>query len=302
LPTAPLRSVFARHTVGLADPIDAADLAAPVADGLPETLAEAIAAYGLRHFKIKFTGAADLPRLARIFAAIGAAVPAAELRFTLDGNESFATVAAFRAVWTQIEALPGWAERRAGLVCVEQPFHRDTALAPETTAGLLAWAERPPLIIDESDAECDSVRHALAGGYVGTSHKNCKGVFRGIANACLLEHRRRREPHRAFLLTGEDLANIGPVALLQDLAVQATLGVASVERNGHHYFRGLSFFPESVQARLVAEHGDLYRRHPQGFATLALDQGRLAVGSTVDAPFGVATIPDLAALATPLSS
>jgi hypothetical protein len=188
---------------------------------------------------------------------------------------------------------------RDGLICVEQPFHREVALSDATTAALKAWAGRPPLIIDESDAEFDSVRLALDGGYAGTSHKNCKGVFRGIANACLLGLRRRVQPERVFLQTGEDLANVGPVALLQDLAVQSVLGVESVERNGHHYFRGLSFLPAEVQAQMLAAHSDLYSRHERGFATLAILRGMLQVGSVVDAPFGVGFSVDLAAIANP---
>ena len=61
-------------------------------------------------------------------------------------------------------------------------------------------------------------------------------------------------------MSGEDLANIGPVALLQDLAVVASLGVRSVERNGHHYFAGLSAFPRAVQQQILTHHGDLYER------------------------------------------
>ena len=34
-------------------------------------------------------------------------------------------------------------------------------------------------------------------------------------------------------MSGEDLANVGPVALLNDLAVMSVLGVEDVERNGH---------------------------------------------------------------------
>ena len=79
-------------------------------------------------------------------------------------------------------------------------------------------------------------------------------MLKGIAHACLLERRRRREPGRSFILSGEDLANVGPVALLQDCAVAAALGVESVERNGHHYFAGLSAFPSAVQERVLEAH------------------------------------------------
>src|SRR4051812_41028986 len=53
LPALPPHEVFARHTVGLSDPITADDLpeAERVADGLPQTFDECIRFYGLRHFK-----------------------------------------------------------------------------------------------------------------------------------------------------------------------------------------------------------------------------------------------------------
>jgi hypothetical protein len=149
------------------------------------------------------------------------------------------------------------------------------------------WPGRPSLIIDESDAELDSLPRALALGYAGTSHKNCKGVFKSIANACLLAQRSREEPVRRFIMSGEDLANIGPVALLHDLAVCASLGIESVERNGHHYFAGLSMFPAEVQRQVLEAHGDLYHPSRDGWPTLTVRAGVLQTGSVVDAPFGV---------------
>jgi hypothetical protein len=38
------------------------------------------------------------------------------------------------------------------LLFIEQPWHRDVALSPAVGAALQAWPERPPIIIDESDA------------------------------------------------------------------------------------------------------------------------------------------------------
>ncbi|HCK09333.1 MAG TPA: hypothetical protein DHW45_05625, partial [Candidatus Latescibacteria bacterium] len=90
------------------------------------------------------------------------------------------------------------------------------------------------------------------------SHKNCKGIFKGIANACLMT-KRQADTGIAHILSSEDLANVGPVALTQDLAVLATLGITHSERNGHHYFAGLSMFPEEVQAQVVENHASLYR-------------------------------------------
>jgi hypothetical protein len=146
------------------------------------------------------------------------------------------------------------------------------------------------MIIDESDAETDSLLRALELGYHGTSHKNCKGVFRGVINACLVEwlNRQRSEAGAGgYIMSGEDLANIGPVALLQDLAVASSLGVSSIERNGHHYFAGLRAFPESVADQVLAAHGDLYHRSRDGWPTLSVRRGRLSLASLQQAPLGV---------------
>jgi hypothetical protein len=290
LPPSPRTRVLARHTVGLADPLLDADVAPAerLDDGLPQALAACIQAYGLRHFKIKLSGAAesDVDRLRRLAEVIEAFAPA-DYAFSLDGNEQFRTLADFRAFW---DTLGGRAELRrflAHLLFVEQPFHRDVALQPDAVGGLADWPDRPPLIIDESDGEVESLPQALRLGYAGTSHKNCKGVFKGVLNACLLAHRRRELPDRPVILSGEDLANIGPVALLQDLAVCAALGITSVERNGHHYFAGLSMFPEEVRRQVLAAHGDLYRVSRDGWPTLAIQDGSLSVQSVQAAPFGV---------------
>ena len=173
---------------------------------------------------------------------------------------------------------------------VEQPLHRDVALNEATGAQLRAWADRPPIIIDESDGELSSLSTALQCGYAGTSHKNCKGVFKSVANACLANRAEGRD--NRIILSGEDLANVGPVALLQDLAVAATLGISHIERNGHHYFKGLSMWPAEVQAAVLARHGDVYRRHEAGFPTLNIQAGRVEVDSLLDSPLGTTLMPD----------
>jgi hypothetical protein len=155
---------------------------------------------------------------------------------------------------------------------------------------LRAWPDRPPFIIDESEGAVGDLPRALALGYAGTSHKNCKGIIKGIANACLLE-KRRREGERV-VLTGEDLCNLGPVALLQDLAMMALLGIEHVERNGHHYYRGLSLWPADWQDATLTAHGDLYTRHRDGFASLHVHQAQVALGSVNAAPLGVTPLFD----------
>jgi hypothetical protein len=290
LPPSPRRRIIARHTVGMADPLGDHDIAAPARldDGLPQSLAQCIRRYRLKHFKLKVAGTADqdIDRLTRIGAVIGSNVSGG-FSFTLDGNESFRSLDAFRAYWESIVHAPPLQRFLENIMFVEQPFHREIALDPTVLSDLAAWPERPTLIIDESDAELDSLSRALSLGYHGTSHKNCKGVFKGVANACLLEELRRRSIGSRLVMSGEDLANIGPVALLQDLAVVASLGVSSVERNGHHYFAGLSAFPQSVQQQVLLQHGDLYQKTPRGWPSLNIAEGELCLDSIVDSPFGV---------------
>jgi hypothetical protein len=160
------------------------------------------------------------------------------------------------------------------------------ALDPKV-AKIKEWKGGPPMIIDESDAEIGDLERALELGYAGTSHKNCKGVMKGVIHRCLINHRNASGKTQFHQMSGEDLVNIGPVALLQDLAAQAALGNATVERNGHHYFRGLSVFPSSISEAMLARHGDLYTRL-DGFARLDVREGHLQLGSVNAAPFGVA--------------
>jgi hypothetical protein len=290
LPQSPRAQILARHTVGLADPLLDDDIAPAerLDDGLPQALAACIQTYGLRHFKIKVSGAveSDVERLQRLAEVIETYAPA-DYAFSLDGNEQFRTLPEFRAFWATLSHRAKLRRFFAHLLFVEQPFHRDVALQQDAVARMADWPDRPLLIIDESDGEIESLPQALRLGYAGTSHKNCKGVFKGILNACLLALRRREQPAGSWILSGEDLATIGPVALLQDLTICAVLGINSVERNGHHYFAGLSMFPEEVQHQILKAHGDLYRVSRAGWPTLAIQEGTLSIQSLLEAPFGV---------------
>lgn len=287
LPAEPVRSVHVRHTVGLTDPLRDEDIeAGHVADGLPRSLAASRAAYGLTHFKIKLSGdvARDLRRLREVRRLL--AESNSDDVFTLDGNEQYRAVQELQDLWSALRSDHEIAEFLDRMMFLEQPLHRDAALAPDTLRALRAWEKRPRMIIDESDGELSSLPRALDGGYAGTSHKNCKGVFKSVANACLLAHRAQSQPETPGVLSAEDLTNVGPLPLLHDLAVVATLGISHVERNGHHYVRGLDPFPESVRARALAHHPDLFARRENGLTSLTIADGRLDLSSVISAPFG----------------
>ena len=272
----PAYKLQVRHTMGLGDPLMRSDEF--IDDGLPLSLQAIVAETGCRYFKIKVCGdlAVDIPRLE----ALAGLLPA-DAQFTVDGNEQYRDMVSFVGqylAWRENEAIRGMLDR--GLLFLEQPLHRDVALDCEIPADV----GLPPVIIDEADADLASLPKALALGYAGTSHKHCKGIIKGLVNAALVKK-------HGGVLSGEDLANVGPIALLQDCTMMALFGIEHVERNGHHYFKGLSMWPEAVQARCLELHGDLYQAHAGGFPVLAISDGAIEIGSLLEAPFGLGLDP-----------
>jgi hypothetical protein len=277
LPDNPSPRLIVRHTVGLGDPLTDTEVTEPLHDGLPHSLEENIRAFGLTHFKIKLAGHLenDTARLERLATLLPAGA-----RFTLDANENYPDIRVFRAHWDHWmshPALAAWLGQ--GLLLVEQPLHRDSSLDPATGAALASWTKHPPFIIDEADASLDDLPRALVLGYSGTSHKNCKGLTKGLANRALLYR-------RGGILSGEDLSNIGPVALLQDIAVMSALGIPHIERNGHHYFRGTEMWPMETTASLLREHPHLYVRVGD-IAALHIASGVIEAPEAVHSPLGL---------------
>ncbi|WP_207592800.1 hypothetical protein [Halomontanus rarus] len=286
----PTREAAVRHTVGLTDPLEgeAMDADERLNDGLPQALDEYVERDGVSHFKIKLS--ADEDRDADRLAHIGEVLEASPLESwfcTVDANEQYESVRAFKDQWERHVDDPSLAAVVDSVAYVEQPLPRDQALTGETRDVLTDWDERPAIIIDESDDRLDSAGRALECGYAGTSHKNCKGVFKGVVNACLIEKRRREDGgENEYVMSGEDLTTIGPVELLHDLAVMGTLGMDHIERNGHHYYRGLSYLESDLQETVREAHDDLYGRREEGFVALDVEDGRIAFDSVIDAPFG----------------
>ena len=152
-------TVAVRHTVGLLDPIVAADVPADgwLRDGLPQTLEECVRAHDLRHFKLKVGGQLgdDVDRLARIAATLDRLIPDAYLA-TLDGNEQYKTMADFAALVEAIERTPALARLWRSTAFIEQPLDRGIALDAAATEGLAALGRRVPIIIDESDGDLEA--------------------------------------------------------------------------------------------------------------------------------------------------
>jgi len=288
IPANPRSSIRVRHTVGLGDPLIASDVNSTRCpqDQLPFTLEENIQRYGLTHFKIKLSGdfEADHARLLTIAELLSSNVHQAA-QFTLDGNENYHNISVFRDHWERhrnVSALRSFIDQ--SLLFVEQPLHRDSALIDDVRDELRHWPDAPPIIIDESDADFDSLPRALELGYTGTSHKNCKGLIKGLANAATVAA--ACSDGRNAILSAEDLGNVGPLALTQDLAMAACLNVTHVERNGHHYFAGLSQFPVEEQRRTQRVFDGLYVPTAEGFPSLEISNGQLDLTRVNTSAFG----------------
>jgi hypothetical protein len=289
----PVADIAARHTIGLADPLTATDADAMglALDGLPRSLDEVIPAYGQRFFKVKLCGdrAADLERLAAIAGQLDR-LPY-PYRVTLDGNEQFEAADPVAETLAALRDHPATAQLFRSVLFLEQPLKRSVALEVDVSAiGAIA-----PLLIDESDAGLDAFPRARDRGYRGISSKDCKGVYRSIVNAARCAAWNADGASPAYFLSGEDLTCPSGLAVQQDLALVALLGLDHVERNGHHYFAGMTSAPAAEAGEFLSAHPDLYDAYGEG-ARLRIADGRIALASIQRPGFGTDVRPNLSGL------
>jgi hypothetical protein len=295
LPERPLERLHVRHTVGLLDPITAADRAEAVDDGLPETLEDYLDRDSIAYLKIKVAGRLD-EDIARL-EAIAAVLDRRDRTFhiSLDGNEQYRRPDDFLELIDRIKTTPALQRLYERIMFIEQPLDRAVALDPAVRPALMALSREKPVVIDEADGWLTAFREAIGLGYRGTSHKNCKGVYKSLHNMALACLRNERAGRPELFLSAEDLSNVPVVALHADLAVVATLGITHVERNGHHYFRGLGHLGAAEKADALARHPDLYeRRGDEVF--LRITDGTLECASLQVPGMGFAALPDMASL------
>lgn len=289
--TDPAWKIQARHTVGLVDPITAADRPGRVGDGLPETLEEVQAVYGHRYWKLKVGGdiGADVDRLCRIAAVLDRAPG---YRATLDGNEQYEDAEGAAALWRAMEAEPRLDRLRDSVLFVEQPVKRARALA----APVSALAASRPVIVDESDGPMDAFVAARAMGYAGVSTKACKGVWRSLVNHARCRAWNAEAGPGRFFMSAEDLTTLAGLCVQGDLALVALMGIGHVERNGHHFVAGFEGRPPAEAAAFASAHPDLYADAGHG-PRLRIGGGMLAIGSLDTPGLGATVEPDHSAMA-----
>jgi hypothetical protein len=287
----PSHEIAARHTVGLVDPISAADVTERVDDGLPETLEEVVARYGHRWFKLKVAGdaSADVERLAAIAAVLDES--AEPYHATLDGNEQYADAGGVLDLWRRMKIEPRLRRLASSVAFIEQPIARHAALSADVSA----LAAEKPVILDESDDSLEAFPRARALGYTGVSSKSCKGLYKSLLNRARCAVWNREAGSDRFFMSAEDLTMQAGLALQQDLALVSILGLSHVERNGHHYVNGMTGLPRSEQAAFLAAHPDLYEES-HGTVRVRIAHGMLATGS-LDCPgFASGAEPDWGAM------
>jgi hypothetical protein len=206
---------------------------------------------------------------------------------TLDGNEQYHSVDEVLALWDAIEAAPALRRLAASVLFIEQPIARAQALLDDVHA--LSAAR--PLIIDESDADLDAFVEARARGYRGVLEQGVQGPLQVAAQSRALRAVERRGRRGALLHVGRGPHHAAGLALQQDLALVSVLGLTHVERNGHHYVRGLAALPPAEQRALLAAHPDLYV-NDGGLARLRIARGRLDIRSLACAGFAAGAVPD----------
>jgi len=290
---APSPTIECRHTVGLVDPIVAADQGpgTRVNDGLPETLEEVVATYGHSHFKLKVAGQldADLDRLTRIAGVLDKVTR--PLRVTLDGNEQYDSVEAVVALWQGMRRTPALARLCDATLFIEQPIQRRAALS----RSVQPLARLRPVIIEESDGDLDAFPRARELGYSGVSSKACKGFYKSLIHLarCRIWS---AAGAGSFFMSGEDLTTQAGISVQQDLALASLLGLTHVERNGHHFIDGFGLRPQAEARAFLREHPDLYRLQ-DGRVRLQIDAGVLHIASLDTAGFGTSVVPDLSSTA-----
>jgi hypothetical protein len=272
-----LERVAIRHTVGMDDRIEGEG-------GIADPHENA----GARYFKLKLNGdvAHDTDRLVRIGNEL--ATLSHDYRVTLDANEQYADLANLGEMVDRLDRDAALRPIASKLLYIEQPMPRD--ITRQSPLGALASRD---FIIDEADDSYDAFPAARELGYRGISSKSCKGLYKSVINATRAA--RWSAGGATCFVAGEDLTCQAGLAVQQDLALGALIGVTHAERNGHHYVDGFADTPAAEAEAFLNGHPDLYTSDG-GKVRLAIHDGDLLTGSLTAPGFATAVHPDWSAM------
>lgn len=221
------------HLVGALDPLTEQDVAERIKDGLPETLAEWIAADGLTHMKIKLAGDNldwDVGRVLsvdRVAAEAQAARGCEQWYYSVDFNEKCENVQYVLDFLNRIrEQNPAAYER---IQYIEQPTSRNLKDNPDNR--MHEAAKLKPVVIDEALVDYDALLLSREQGYTGVALKTCKGHTEALFMAAAAQK------FNMFLCV-QDLTCPG-FSFLHSASLAARIPtVAAIEGNARQYCPG----------------------------------------------------------------
>jgi hypothetical protein len=268
----PMRRIALRHTTGMLDPLS--------------SLGEIVRETGCRYFKLKLSGDPEQDR--KRLANIAATLAGLDLDYhaTLDANEQYADAARLETLLDVLANDAALASLTSRLLYIEQPLPREITF----DAALGARAREFSFIIDEADDGYDAFPRARELGYRGVSSKACKGLYKSLLNGARAMRWNETGGGRSFV-TAEDLTCQSGLAVQQDTALVAFLGLAHAERNGHHYVDGFADTPAEEAEAFLAAHPDLYERSGDR-VRLAIHDGTISIASLAVPGFASGVEPD----------
>ena len=214
------------HLVGALDPLTEGDLSERVGDGLPETLAEWIAADGLGHLKVKLNGDDlewDVQRLLDVN-RVASEARGGEWQYSADFNEQCQTAEYLLEFLRRVQE--GDARAFDRLAYIEQPTDRDLRANPGNR--MQKAAELKPVVIDESLTDYETLLLAREQGYTGAALKACKGQSESlIIGAAAIEF--------GMFLAVQDLTCPGASFLHSAGLAARVKTVTAIEGNGRQY-------------------------------------------------------------------
>ena len=274
----------------MVDPITAADVEAPLDDGLPETLAEVVAANGHRYFKLKVGGdvAADIARLSRIAAVLDAI--AAPYHVSLDGNEQYADAP---AVLELLRGDRGRRRRCAGCgrrsLYIEQPHPPRDALARPVRA-LDAFA--PGAARRERRRRSTRSRAARRSGIAASAARRARAFYKSLINRM----RCAAWGDERYFMSGEDLTTLAGLAVQQDLALVGAARPAACRAQRPSFRRRLHRAAGGGGGGVPGRASGSLSPATTGAVRLRITGGQVAIGSLGCPGFGSAVHPDFSAM------
>ena len=227
---APKPWLWCNHSVGASDPIEPSDVKQPISDGLPEDLADWIAADGLTHLKIKLDGnnlardVARVLRIDRVTAEVQKRRSVQQWHYSLDFNEQCPDAAYLVHFMDRVKtASPDGYDR---ITYIEQPTSRDLPDTPSQS--LFEVSKLKPVVMDESLTGFDALLRGRRIGYSGVALKACKGQSQSVLlNAAAQKF--------GMYMTAQDLTCPG-ASLVQSAGIAAHVpNIDTLESNAREY-------------------------------------------------------------------